>query len=75
MVSIIFVQCVDGGGNKWSRLKQNISNEALTNVPSFLNYSSPITFAYFFSIISYYRQNHNNSNTQSYGSSSPVVSL
>ena len=35
MVNIIFVQCVDDGGNKWSLPKQNISNEAVTNVSNF----------------------------------------
>jgi hypothetical protein len=32
----IFVQCVNDGGNKLSPLKQNISNEALREVSSFL---------------------------------------
>jgi hypothetical protein len=36
VVNIIFVQCVGDIGNKGPLLKQNISNEALTNVPFFI---------------------------------------
>ena len=63
MVNIIFFQYVDEVGNKWSLLKQNISNETvLTKAPSFFYYNAPITFDYFCNIISYYRQKHNNTN-------------